>query len=486
VTRVALPAPRRRPFGAAGLGGTVASLVDEMRQLYLSDNVPWTVGLSGKDSTATLQLVWLALQSLPAQQRTKPVHVISTDTLVENPIVAAWMGRNLAVIAAAAAEQDLPVQVHRLTPKIKDTFWVNLIGRGYAAPRPKFRWCTERLKIRPSNDFIRSVVASHGEAVVVLGMRKQESAARGRVMAAHEAGRVRDRLSPNASLPNSLVYTPIEDWSSDEVWLFLMQVDNPWAFSNKDLLALYQGASADNECPLVVDTTTPSCGTSRFGCWTCTMVTQDKSMTAMIINDADKEWMLPLLELRDALDVDDDRHLRDFRRMNGRVQLFHDRPIPGPYLRTARENWLRRLLQAQQQVRENGPPEFAGLELITLAELDEIRRIWVRDKNEFGDAVPRTWTEVTGLPYPGEPLDGMAPLGEVMSQLIDEVCDGDEVHAQMIRDLLAVEHRHRSQVRRAGLFAELEQAIRRGFYDGEDDAVEYARSRQAREPRRPG
>ena len=120
-------------------------------------------------------------------------------------------------------------------------------------------------------------------------------------MAKHEARRFRERLEPNASLPNSLVYTPIEDWNNDDVWLYLMQVKNPWGHNNKSLLGMYQGASEGGECPLVVDTSTPSCGTSRFGCWVCTVVDKDRSMEAMIKNDEEKVWMTPLLELRNEL-----------------------------------------------------------------------------------------------------------------------------------------------------------------------------------------
>src|SRR5262249_27449642 len=160
-----------------------------------------------------------------------------------------------------------------------------------------------------------------------------------------------------------------------------MQISNPWGYNNKDLLSMYAGASADGECPLVVDTSTPSCGDSRFGCWVCTLVDQDKSMTAMIQNDEEKEWMMPLLKLRNALDFrtgggdseeGSDRHLRDFRRMSGAVQLFHDRPIHGPYTQAAREDWLRRLLAAQTWIRKNGPVEVRGIVLITLEELEEI------------------------------------------------------------------------------------------------------------------
>jgi len=74
---------------------------------------------------------------------------------------------------------------HKLTPEIEDSFWVNLIGKGYPAPRLKFRWCTERLKIKPSNKFIREVVRSSGEAILVLGTRKAESALRAANMARH-------------------------------------------------------------------------------------------------------------------------------------------------------------------------------------------------------------------------------------------------------------------------------------------------------------
>ncbi|MGB2612954.1 MAG: DNA phosphorothioation system sulfurtransferase DndC [Isosphaeraceae bacterium] len=281
-------------FAEAGLARTVKAVCEEIRELYKSDGIPWVVGYSGgKDSSAALQLVWLAIRELPAAERTKTVHVISTDTLVEQPLVAAWVDASLARMSTAASEQGLPFVPNKLTPEVENTFWVNLIGKGYPAPRNKFRWCTERLKIMPSNKFIRDVVRSSGEAILVLGTRKAESQRRAITMSKHESKRVRERLAPNASLPNSLVYTPIEDWNNDDVWLFLMQVRNPWGHDNKSLLGMYQGATEGGECPLVVDTSTPSCGTSRFGCWVCTVVDKDRSMEAMIKNDEEKLWMTP-------------------------------------------------------------------------------------------------------------------------------------------------------------------------------------------------
>ena len=48
---------------------TIEGLKDTVRNLYLADDIPWVIGYSGgKDSTATLQLVWLAIEELPAEQ----------------------------------------------------------------------------------------------------------------------------------------------------------------------------------------------------------------------------------------------------------------------------------------------------------------------------------------------------------------------------------------------------------------------------------
>jgi len=475
-------------FAGGQFKQVVAGLEDEIRTLYTADDTPWIIGYSGgKDSTATLQLVWTAIAALPPADRTKEIHVISTDTLVENPIVAMWVAKSLDTMRDAAAASGVPIRTHRLAPELANSFWVNLIGRGYPAPRHKFRWCTERLKIRPSNAFITSVVKASGEAILVLGIRKAESSRRAANMKKHEARRVRERLSPNSSLPGSLVYSPIEDWTNDDVWFFLMQSSNPWGYSNRELLGMYAGASADGECPLVVDSSTPSCGDSRFGCWVCTLVDEDKSMTAMIQNDDEKQWMLPLLELRNALDFrsgvvadgDDvdstDRHLRDFRRMSGSVQLMSDgRPIPGPYIQSARESWLRRLLAAQVHIQKHGPRDCADLTLISLAELQEIRRIWVIDKHELEDSLPGIYVEATGMPYPGGPLDDDMVLGDAEMADLAESCGTDRLHYELCRELLSLTNNQKNVAKRSGLFTQLERAFERHFYTDESDAVSRA------------
>ena len=389
----------------------IDELTKEIQALYLSDSVPWILGISwGKDSSTILQLIWTAIEALPVEQRHKKVYVMTTDTLVENPIVSVWVDRSMKQLKAAAELQSMPFEPHLLHPPAKDSFWSCLMGKGYPAPRHGFRWCTERMKIKPVNQFVRNILRVYGETIVVLGVRKSESSVRAAVLKKNEVGRVRDRLSPNPNLANSLIYSPIEDWRTDEVWMYLMQFPNPWGGNNQDLFTLYRGATADNECPLVVDTSTPSCGDSRFGCWVCTLVSKDRSMEAMIQNDEDKEWLQPLLDIRNELDIHDDRDKRDFRRMYGTVELFERKskqdknttevvPIPGPYTKFWREHWLRRVLEAQMQIRRTAPLDMQDITLITEEELGEIRRIWLEEKHEFDDSLPRIYEEVIGKPF---------------------------------------------------------------------------------------
>ena len=344
----------------------IDGLIITIQNLYLADDIPWMIGYSGgKDSTAAVQLVWMAIEKLPQSERNKPIHVMNTDTLVESPVVSKWVEKSLEQMKGEAGEKGLPFVPVRLTPDYNNTFWVNLLGKGYPFPRMKYRWCTDRLKIQPVNNFIRSKIAEHGEIILVLGTRKQESSRRNRTMTNLEKKRVREMLSTNHTLAKEWVFSPMEDWSDDDVWAFLMQYKNPWGYSNMDLLTMYRGATADNECPMQIDKSTPSCGKSRFGCWVCTMVEKDKSMEAMIANDQEKEWMTPLLEFRNEFGNEEgDRERRSFRRMKGNLQGNYGKLFHGPYKKEFREQWLKRLLEIQQDINEEGPEEFRNLKLI--------------------------------------------------------------------------------------------------------------------------
>lgn len=277
----------------------VNRILKEMKSVYKNDKRPWVIGYSGgKDSTTVVQLTFMMLQKLSPEERTKDIYIVSSNTLIENPIVLGYLNSNSELINDSAREQNLPIYTHVVHPDYSNTYWTNIIGKGLPTPTSiRFRWCTERLKINPSNTFIENKVRENGEVIVLLGVRKSESIAR--------AIRIRNReidgylLTPHNSLKNTYVYNPIVELSTDDVWNILLDNNgySPWNTNNRDLFNLYK--DSDSECPFTTtnDNDTPSCGKSRFGCWICTVVAKDKSLTGFIENG--ELWLQPLLDFRE-------------------------------------------------------------------------------------------------------------------------------------------------------------------------------------------
>ncbi|SQB25924.1 putative sulfurtransferase DndC [Citrobacter koseri] len=294
------------------------------------------------------------------------------------------------------------------------------------------------------------------------------------------------------------VYPPIADWTNDDVWIYLNSVSNPWNFPNQDLMGMYQGATEGGECPLVVDKSTQSCGDSRFGCYVCTMVSEDKSMSAMIANDEEKEWMYPLLALRNEIDINDsdhgkkldklrrDKSRRDFRRMNGTLTVHVTKHgadiVPGPYIQSFRESLLEKVLQAQIAVQKMGPTEVQDLELLPLEELEEIRRIWLEEKLEVEDSLPLIYEKLMGKPYPGVRRAHHPILNKTVLDKLKTFCktnDDDEgLMYQQIRAAMAIANKHKSQLRRANLASELTESLEKGAFSSMDEAKVFALERK--------
>ncbi|ABS54879.1 phosphoadenosine phosphosulfate reductase [Methanoregula boonei 6A8] len=432
----------------------------EIREVYLSDSRPWVIGYSGgKDSTTALQLVWYAIAELPEEKRTKPVFVISSDTLVETPVIVDYLTTTLERINKTAAEKKMPFKAFKLTPRIIDSFWVNLIGKGYPAPSTQFRWCTERLKIRTADRFILESVTKYGEVVMILGVRKGESATRDQVMNLYKIEG--SKLSHHSRFPQSYVYTPIEEFSVDDVWTYLLQKPSPWGNNNRDLLALYKSAQ-DGECPLVVDTETASCGNSRFGCWVCTVVQKDRSMEALI--ESGEDWMEPLLDFRNELaetQIPEKKlEYRDYRRMNGKVKFMQagdsKKVIPGPYTLEYSKILLRKLLEAQKSVRKNGPnPNFS---LILLEELQEIRRIWMTQKSDWNDSVVKIYEEVTGERLDWT-KDDLGSFSQSEQDLLKKICDDQKLPLRLVTKLLDVERQMQGMTRRSSIYNRIGEVL---------------------------
>ena len=172
------------------------------------------------------------------------------------------------------------------------------------------------------------------------------------------------------------MFAPLADLSDEEVWLILMQRNPPWGGTHQDLITLYRNAGG-GECPLVLTKAdAPSCGTTspRFGCWTCTVVTKDRSLRGLIDSGhRDASAMELLFEFREWLvELREDDRNRDRTRRDGSVKRRADGSyVMGPFTLEVRRQIFHRLLELQEEV---------GATLIQSGEIELIEDIWRRDR----------------------------------------------------------------------------------------------------------
>lgn len=446
---------------------------EEIKTVYLADERPWVIGYSGgKDSTSAVQLVWEAIAELPPEKQQKTVYVITSDTLVETPVIVDFIDQTLQRINETAVQKKMPFQAQKLRPLLTQTFWVNLIGRGYPAPQQRFRWCTDRLKIQTANRFITEKISKHGEVILVLGVRRSESMTRAQVMSLYQIKG--SPLSRHSRLAGAYVYTPIKDWVTDDVWFYLLDNPSPWGNNNRDLVTLYRNTTG--ECPLVVDDTTPSCGNSRFGCWVCTVVTRDRSMEELI--KSGEKWLQPLLDLRDLLASTQDPAVkplyREYKRRQGMVSFKSDGSgiiSRGPYKLEFCKEILQRLLKAQIHVRNKGPNP--NIQLILPQELHEIRRIWRTERGDWQDSVPKIYREATGNDLDWV-RDDLGTFTARENDLLDEICGKHQTPLRLVTKLLDAETQTQGMRRRSSIYSKIEKVLREEWRT-EEEVLQEAR-----------
>lgn len=408
-----------------------SAIKKEMEMVYLHDQRPWMIGFSGgKDSTLLCQLVFEMLESLPVEKRWKPVYIVTSDTMVENPIVKSYMHRMSAAINTASQKKQLNVHAHMIYPEIRQTFWSLVIGLGYPTPEPPgFRWCTERLKINPSNAFIYDVIKQDGEIVILLGVRKAESSARSRSITSHEIeGKI---LTPHNQISKAYVYSPLANVRNENVWEYLLKGDSisAWDTDNKYLFSLYQGENLSEEDSVVGQVNKDDMritGNSRFGCWICTMVKEDKSLKNFIDHGATE--LIPLRDFRNWLvELRANPDARDYRRRNGQVYLTASGDYGrGPFTLEARKEILRRLLALECQT---------GFELITLDELKMIDKMWEDEGDLSRRSLVDIYYSVKGTRLPWDQYKRAKYDGDMLNK-ISELCAKHDVPFDLMSKLM--------------------------------------------------
>lgn len=431
---------------------------DEMKMVYLHDNRPWMIGYSGgKDSTLLCQLVFEMVESLKPEQRKKKIYIVTSDTMVENPIVKRYMHRMSDAINNCNRTSHLNIEAHIIYPDINQTFWSLVIGKGYPTPEPPgFRWCTDRLKIDASNKFTYDTIRKDGEIVILLGVRKDESAARAKSISHHEIeGKI---LTPHNQIEKAYVYSPLSKIKNDVVWQYLLKDDgkSAWGTDNNYLYSLYQGENLGEEDSVVGRVNKDNMavtGNSRFGCWICTMVREDKSLKNFI--DHGSTELVPLRDFRNwLLELRSNPDARDYRRRNGSVYLMANGEFGrGPFTMKSRQEILRRLLQLEKET---------GFDLITEDELKVIDKTWEDEGDLTRRALVDIYYEVKGKRLPWDQYKKAKYSDEELA-LINTLCDKYDVPFDMVSKLMISIDNTKFYTRSSVTTKEVDRVINEGW-----------------------
>lgn len=431
-------------------------IVEEMKMVYLHDKRPWMIGFSGgKDSTMLVMLVFEMLEQLRPDQINKKIYITSSDTMVENPVVKKYMHKMSEMIGKAGKEYNVITNI--VKPEASQTFWAYVIGLGYPTPEPPgFRWCTDRLKIRPINKFTLETIKKNGEVIMLLGVRKAESSYRSRGISAREVeGKL---LVRHTDIANAYVYNPLTEIPNDLVWEYLLKNNGitPWGTDNKYLFSLYQGEDLGEEQSVLGEVDKDKIavtGNSRFGCWICTMVKEDKSLLNFI--DKGSSELMPLREFRDWLiEIRNNPELRDNKRRNGSVYEKGDGEYGlGPFNMEGRKKILEGVLDLENRT---------GFEIITKEELKVIDRMWEREGDLYRRTLVETYSKIKGEKLPWD--DYRTPMfTDGTMRILEDTCAEYGVELEMMQKLIVAVEENKHYSRGNKLTKEFDKVVNEGW-----------------------
>ena len=436
-------------------------IVEEMKMVYLHDNRPWMIGFSGgKDSTMLVMLVFEMLATLKSNQITKKIYITSSDTMVENPVVERYMLKMSQKIGEVGAKYNIQTDIVR--PEADKTFWSYLIGLGYPTPEPPgFRWCTDRLKIRPINKFTLDTIKKNGEVVMLLGVRKAESSYRARGISAREVeGKL---LVRHTDIENAYVYNPLTEIPNKLVWEYLLKNDGitPWETDNKYLFSLYQGEDLGEEQSVLGEVDKDKIavtGNSRFGCWICTMVKEDKSLLNFINKGCDE--LIPYRDFRNWLiENRNNPDLRDKKRRNGSVYQKMDGEYGmGPFTMHGRQVILEKLLELEN---------ITGQELITKEELKAIDAMWESEGDIYRRTLVEIYARVKGERLPWD--EYRVPMfSDDARRILEDTCEEYNIELEMMNKLIVAVEANKHYTRGNKVEKAFEKIVNEGWLHHEN------------------
>jgi len=300
----------------------------------------WIITFSGgKDSTSSLIISLEA--AITFKGKVERIDIIYSDTTVEIPTINGYAKDFLKSLKKNPHLNGVDFHTHIVRPPIKDRYWVKLLGYGYPPPHQKFRWCTHRLKIRPVENKLKRYFKPD-QTLIITGVRYGESQDRDKRLAlsCSRGGECGQGLWFQYSDKLKVGYlAPLIDWTSCDVWDFINFVAPGHGFPTTELNKIYNGHD------------------TRFGCWTCTVVRQDRAMERTI---EQPEWahLAPLAEFRNYI-------WQETR--NANTRQLRDNGMPGRLKISTRKKLLKRLVNIQSSTK---------ISLIDDQEIEAIKGIW--------------------------------------------------------------------------------------------------------------
>lgn len=414
-----------------------------LKEQYLADDRPWVVTFSGgKDSSTVLHLTVEIIQELKKENKdTKTVYIVSSDTRVEMPLIDQYFFKKIDQLKTFINKYELNMKVAVVSPESSDSFWPLLIGKGYPSPNQSFRWCTDRLKIKPATKFLTSLSTNNKSILMLLGVRSDESQTR--AASIEKRDRNHRGLVKHDTVPNAFVLSPIKDWSNPEVWTFLSTYQAPWGNHN-DMMKLYDKGSSEGDCNIALNPESPSCGKTRFGCWVCTVVSRDKSMENMLKNEEDK-WMKPLHDFRNNLEDyrKSDSGKRQSIRRNGQKGF-------GPFTMATRQELLEKLLKIEKDLSS----KLEGKYLISDEDIIQIQKEWLHDGDFFETAIRLSNKYGRNIRH-----ESNKAFSDEEQNYFKTLCEENGIQIELMDKLIQTEHKYRHQLKRAGIFTDIEEVV---------------------------
>ncbi len=311
----------------------------------------WCIAYSGgKDSSATVSFVVWAIRNklVPAPEK---LYVLYADTRQELDPLWTTADRFMTELRTQG------IDARRVLPSLDNRFYVYMLGRGVPPPSNTFRWCTERLKIKPMEDELSLVAGETGEKFLqITGVRQGESANRDARIAvscsstAGECGQGWFQARPSTHVADTLA--PIVHWRQCFVWDWLYFAN---ADSYMQRVLEFDGVSGHGYDYLADIAVAYGDADARTGCVGCNLASRDVALENIITNP-DWQHLSPLTELKPLFQLFKKaknrlRKAAPETRKDGRLAANGQRL--GPLTLDARLYGLERVLDIQQRARVN-------------------------------------------------------------------------------------------------------------------------------------